>query len=786
MKLITHLLKSVRAAAIYNPDLQVAPACILWPDRDRQWETALPQLRTELPELLTLGDYAPEQRTGPAIWLRCVIAGTTGDCTLPAKSTPILYLPGVSRQELRAVAECPDGLKPLAELQYRGVIWSQANARDWTILAWLKSDQGGLGLDVAHQEPSLRQAMQLALYRLLDEELELLQGKHLDRDYFNTLLTGGDPVRDVLQWLDQGDAFRASRGPNEWKAFVEVCQSRLAFNPQHKGILDGAAKLATHEGPWNSVWERFCEAPTRYTTIPDRIRSCRPPSDTIFWHSDDVAFDGWPQWNEDQEKSLRQELLALASIPAHTARIRLQELEQQHGRRRGMVWATLGEAPLAHALEHLATMAAGTTAGLATGTLDDLATGYCTSGWQVDDGMVRALAQIDRSPDLAAVTAAIRAVYLPWAEASAQHLQQLADGTAWPGDTGRTSTPDTGLPGDCILFVDGLRFDTGKRLAGLLEDAGYAVTAQPVWTALPSVTATGKAAVTPVRDRLTGPEGSTDFEPMVAATGQSLKGGYPLKKLLAEAGWTILDRTAHGTGQGKAWGEFGDIDHEGHDRGWKLARHLPPLLNEIRDRVVALLQAGWTRVHVVTDHGWLLLPGGLPTVELPAALTDSKWGRCAALKPGATTTARLYPWHWNPAHCFVLANGVGCFRNGEAYAHGGISLQECLTLHLTVLPDTGHAPPGPAVEIVSVVWKRLRCTVVIDGNGAGLFLDIRTRAGEAASSIAHTVKPFHDHESVSVIVGNDELEGEEAMVVLVDAGGTPVAQIITVIGGGKG
>ena len=42
---------------------------------------------------------------------------------------PVIYLPGVSRQDLRAVETCPDHLKPIVELQYRGVIWSQINAR---------------------------------------------------------------------------------------------------------------------------------------------------------------------------------------------------------------------------------------------------------------------------------------------------------------------------------------------------------------------------------------------------------------------------------------------------------------------------------------------------------------------------------------------------------------------------------------------------------------------------------------------------------------------------------
>jgi len=252
----TALSKAIRDASVFNPEVQISPDCVLWPDRDRQWEAVIQRLQVELPELFVLGDYAPEKRVGPSIWLRCVMAEKIEDISLPPGSTPIFYLPGVSRQDLRAVESCPDHLKPLAELQYRGVIWSQLNAKDWTILSFLKSDQGGLGLDVAQDNES-KNAMQLALSRLLDEEIELLHGKRLDKDYFNTLLTGGDPERELLCWLDQGDAFQAGRGGNEWKAFVEVCKSKMAFDPQNEGVLVGASKLVGRKGPWQSVWERL-------------------------------------------------------------------------------------------------------------------------------------------------------------------------------------------------------------------------------------------------------------------------------------------------------------------------------------------------------------------------------------------------------------------------------------------------------------------------------------------------------------------------------------------------
>jgi hypothetical protein len=54
--IIVRLAETMRSAALYKPDVQVAPVCILWPEHDRHWETISPRLQSELPELLVLGD----------------------------------------------------------------------------------------------------------------------------------------------------------------------------------------------------------------------------------------------------------------------------------------------------------------------------------------------------------------------------------------------------------------------------------------------------------------------------------------------------------------------------------------------------------------------------------------------------------------------------------------------------------------------------------------------------------------------------------------------------------
>ena len=785
MKIIDRLLKAVRGAAVFNPDVQVAPACILWPDVDRQWEKIIPRLQAELPELFVLGDYQPEKRMGPAIWLRCVIAGNIADVTLPTASTPILYLPGVSRQNLRAVENCPEHLKPLAELQYRGVIWSQVNAKDWTVLAFLQTDKGGLALAVATDHET-KSAMQISLYRLLDEDVEPLTNKRLDKDYFNTLLIGGDPAREFLHWLDLGEEFQNSREENEWKGFVGACKSIFKFDPQTDGILSGATRLATHdEDSWKPLWERFCEAPKRYPNIPLQIRKCSPLQSELFWKLSDGRNDGWPQWNDEQEEILRQGLRSLATVPVHKAQEQLLELETQHSRRRQLVWAELGEAPLAMAIEYLAIMA-GITKNhkLAAGTPLELAEIYKNQGWLADDALLQALSLVVKTQDIEAVTIAIRTIYLPWAEESARYLQKVVYETSYPGHPEPSPKQNIYQDGECIMFVDGLRFDVAKRLVKILAGQGFNISEEPQWVALPSVTATGKAAVTPVKDKIRGEDGNVDFEPCVAETGKSLKGGYHLKKLLENNNWQILERSDNGNGQGLAWCEFGDIDGEGHNRGSKLAQHIDILLKEIHERIDLLLAAGWKSVRVVTDHGWLLLPGGLPKMELSSNLTDTKWGRCAAIKPGVfNPDVKLFPWYWNSNQSFALADGISCFRNGEEYTHGGLSLQECLTLEIIVSKST--MTDSSAVEITDVVWKGLRCKVVVDGQVAGLLVDIRTKPGDSASSIVVSQKPLKEDGTASVVVENEELVGVEATLVLLDSSGALIAQISTAIGRGE-
>jgi len=773
----SELLKALESAAAYNPNDQVAPVVILWPDKSHQWEPLVPRLREALPHFLTLGSYNPGEKTGPAIWLKCMIARTLPEADWPEEAVPILYLPGVSRHELRAVEDCPRELQPLCELQYRGVWFTQENTRDWTVYAFLTSKRGGLGLDVAPTEET-REAILSALAKLADVPVAELRGRRLHAEDFRALLQP-DLVRQLLRWLNSPQETRASWTPEEWQAFCASCRERYGFDPERDGELVGAEKLGSVQGPWEHVWQRFDEAPAAYPRLPDLLRRAKPEDETTLF----FRRESWPQCNERAEEELRAELLELEALPPEAAAAKLKELESRHGERRTWVWAKLGQAPLAEALEHLALLARIARKPLGGESPEAMATAYATEGWQADAAALEALALVKKSDDIKAVKTAIRAVYKPWLEEAAERFQELVreKSSLEPGRDMGSSLGEV-EPATCILFADGLRLDLGKRLCERLKASGFVVKEKWRWVPLPPVTPTAKPAASPVADLLTG-EGTevVEFRPQIRETGQPLTADR-FRKLLTNRGFQVLSLDETGDPEGRAWTEYGEIDRRGHEEGWKLARRIAEELDGLVERVQGLIQAGWREIRIVTDHGWLLLPGGLPKVEMPKYLAETRWTRCGILKPGAKVELPIVQWHWNPEVAVVIAPGIGSFRANTDFSHGGLSLQECVILELFVRPA---ATSAPAVVIESHRWIGLRCRVKITGARRGWRVDLRTKAADPNASVVKgkEPKPVNLEGDTSLVVDDPDLEGTAVFLVLLDQEGQVVAKKSAIVGG---
>jgi hypothetical protein len=183
---------------------------------------------------------------------------------------------------------------------------------------------------------------------------------------------------------------------------------------------------------------------------------------------------------------------------------------------------------------------------------------------------------------------------------------------------------------------------------------------------------------------------------------------------------------------------------------------------------------------MVTDHGWLLVPGGLPSVALPKYLTESRWARCAAIKEGSTVDCPVVPWHWNPHHYVAVGPGVACFGKGNAYAHGGISLQECLIPYIVI--QRGDQTGAGMAAISDVKWTGLRCRIKVEHGDPTLSVDIRLKVNEPDDEKVKA-KNIDNEGAASLFVIDDSLEGTPAVVVLINAAGAVIARQATIIGG---
>lgn len=758
------------AAQAFATGDQVAPCAVLWPDPERLWERIIPQLQTLTPELFVLGNYEPTRRTGPALWLRCLESRS-----LPAApavgTTPLFYLPGISRDQLRAVEECPQELAALVELQFRGTMWLHVNGKEWTPYAFLVSKHGGLGLEVARDQLTI-DALGGALPSLFNEPVSHLQARLLDAEFFNELVAP-DASGLLLRWLNDPAAFKQRSSATEWKAFGQQCKTDFRFDPEKDGPLKAAHLLAERGNHWNEAWQRFADSPANYPGIVEWLKKAAPKNPTL--HDSAKV---WPHLNERDERQVQSALEALADRPSDEVARRLGELETQHGKRRHYPWQKLGLSPLATALEPLVELARLCQVSPGAPTPEVFAEAYARDGWRVDAAALSTMAACGTHEQHSDLLAVVRAVYLPWLETTSRHLQQLIR------DNGKAVAKRTELiqakPGRLVLFADGLRFDVAQQLSQQLSAAGLTSAHDWEWSTIPSVTASAKPAASPLAGAVLGGEAGDEFATSLISSSQRLTQDRFLSAL-NERGWQCLSPDETGDPAGSAWTEAGALDKRGHNEGWKLARAVDAELRDLTSRIVSLIQAGWSEIMVVTDHGWLLLPGGLPKVDLKSFLAEHRWGRCAALKAASQTNVPTFPWHWNSGVAIATPPGVGCFRASMEYSHGGVSLQEMVIPRLLV---TAGRSVTSLARLVEAKWAGAKCRVTVAGEFSGTRVDIRGRQSDSGTSLLsdRQSRETTPEGKVTVFLENEADTGRSAEIVLLDSSGQVIDSLPTKLG----
>lgn len=734
------LAEALLACRAFTSGAEAAPEAVLWFDPGTEFAPILSALRARLPNLLCFGDYDAAARTGPALWLRAAVARQVPAVEWPPGEPPVIYLPAHGRDILRGAEDCPPELQPLVWFGVTGVSFGQPKqARDWTLRGFLAAQGSPLGLDVP-EDKATRDALTRAVVRLFMEPLRLMKGQRLDAVALDGLLVP-DPTLDVLRWMD--GSLTPQSDPTRFDAFAALATKALGLDPRKRTRQDAAARLVKREKGWAEVWQRFEESGGGYEGVVAMLRN-EEPQDLM------APPETYPAENTRREAVLRSSLLALASKSCAEAAKALVALDKDHAWRRATVWARRGEAKLAEALQYLALVAGA--AALPAHDAAATANAYAAEGWKVDAAALRALDIARTGDNRDAVAAALRTVYLPWLDAGAAALQALADQGKVPFM--QPATPLKPPQTATLIFVDGLRMDVAQRLAEVLRGHGAEATLNWRWSGFPTVTATCKPLASPAAGVFVAGAAET----LAPSLHGKLVTKPVLTKAIADAGWTTTHELL---AMSPVWREAGRFDEEGHSRGSRLAEGIADGIAEIAELALKLARQG-RRVRIVTDHGWLLMPGGLPHADLPAGMTAPKarGNRVAMLKEGARTTHALQPWSWDSSVLFATPHGARAFYNGTEYAHGGVSPQECVLPVIDVTADGVASPLS-----IKATWQRLRLRIEVTG-GAGMMFDLRPAADAfGASLLPKGPRALDDAGQVNVLVSDEHVGKEVCLVV---------------------
>lgn len=763
------VLSALKEAENHNSHVMIKPEVILWPDPESQWVEIMDLLKESIAHLFTYGPYAPEKKQGPAIWLKCMMAKMLPEANWTANDTPIIYLPGVAKADLRNVENAVFNFQPLLEYQYTGTLFIQENGREWSILAFIENPTYGLGVRVA-KDIATKEALKKALPAIFQDREVLANKTIIDADHLNNQLFP-DIIPTILKWMCKGDEFLRDMNPGKRDAFYTLCKSQYEFEPDHRNIKAIAEKLGSQKNSWKYVWQLYATAPNKYPELEALLRLAKPADLGVGIFA--FPEESWPQVNEEREQSLAQALTKVAKQEAPKALSSLKELEKGHGIRRIWLWHELGKAPLADALQYLVTMADRAGKPYSFNSIESLATYYTSEGLVVDQSMRKALAAVKFENDKEVIEAIIKLFYQPWLEGITQKFQQLVAHNAGIF----TSQSPQAETESFVLFVDAFRYELAEEFSKRLSRHQLKASLTWGWSAIPSLTPTAKPATSPIAKSISSQSDIKEFRPKLI-NGKDLT--TPLfREELKSNGFTCITHSRDIQPGGKFWQEIGDIDRRGHEDQGEMVKRIEELFDQVQEALDVAFEKGIKRVKIVTDHGWLLLPGGLPKTQLHAGLTETRWGRCAIIKEGASTDLLHLPWRWNPSVFVAYAPGITFFKANEEYAHGGISLHECLVPTM-VIENPNVREVG--AEVRRVRWVNLKCTIDTSDVPAGYTADIRTKYNDPKTSVVLSKNKVLQGNTITLMV-DDGAEHQAATIVLIDPNERIMDKKPTTIGG---
>ncbi len=361
-------------------------------------------------------------------------------------------------------------------------------------------------------------------------------------------------------------------------------------------------------------------------------------------------------------------------------------------------------------------------------------TWYTGGGWQVDRAGEALLRNLHSSD------AALVALLTPLREAYRARWEQQMMGWSEVWTTAGCPVPNVPTAGErlrtilearrptAVIVLDALRYDLGATLAQLVNEAETAerATVLPARAPLPSITALGMGLALPIAEAdlvaevVDGKwflhEHNDSRNLSIAAKRREwwqAHGHVPEGGILPVAQALTADLPAPSAHCPRLVIFDDAIDALGHDEELEAAgtqdvlRRYLHVIQRVRD-------AGWRRIAVVTDHGYIHWSGAHDQrVALPVAQPAYASRRSCAFPP---TLSVQGPRGLAPGGKLAVAvpHGVACFSayGKRGYFHGGASLQEWI-IPVVLIDWPARAKP---VEImlrgnVNVLSQRPRVTL---------------------------------------------------------------------------
>ncbi len=270
-----------------------------------------------------------------------------------------------------------------------------------------------------------------------------------------------------------------------------------------------------------------------------------------------------------------------------------------------------------------------------------------------------------------------------------------------------------------VLIIDALRYDCAHLISQALQN--YDVKLEPMRAALPTVTPVGMTALMPLSDAEVSFEvKGNSLHPRVNgkdAAARSTRIAF-LKDFGADCREIseLEASTDAPDGLGELLVVFGheEVDHIGHGSADALVRHIHLEVGRIARLIRKLHRWSYPEIHVVTDHGFILLDED----KLPDEVAcDKDWCRVKkerfALVPAeADLPVASLPFDWDPSLRVALPPGLAFFKAEKSFSHGGAALQELVIPHL-VSRSQVTAEKRIGVEVVLPTFELMRTAVKV-------------------------------------------------------------------------